>query len=888
MGIKKLNHNIRIRNPNLCIVNEYYFVSVENCFAMIYDLKNNWKKISEINCNSCIQYLEFHPKFNDIFITALKDKEVKIWKINQKNPICIFKGHNNEINISIFNPVDLEIVASASLDKTIKIWNVHGLCLSKNILLSEDPINMKWSLSGNSLGFIMNENFIVYGRKNIKEQEWKQIFFANIAFPFEFIILNEKFFFIINYQFIEKRDFHNNIIGKIEFQDKYSNYCLNEDIIFLFCTNKIYILNIYDFNQNNIKYSLNGNIGYIKLINKIIFENKVINNFIAINIFSKMNNIIEISIKTENKSIINSIIGNNKKIDDSQKDKLSVGKIIMEKEEKEFINKIIPIIFNNKEIFHYSQNIKEKIYKLPKYLENEDIKNEMKNLSSIFKRKKEVEEEISIMEIDKNPIEQYKKFLKLLIKDNTNEKLLKAYLKFIKEKETQLNYFAKESFEDEIIYYECLFAINDPFLNQIKYVKKESEFQKFLNLLNTISTCNDLLFLKKKFSDIIDSFRFFNQPINYVNNELFHYRNRCLIIFSFKNINKEEFEFRKEIIKYILNFEILKDNNIINDPDKISFLIIIILYSNIENYKFYLNMLKSLKYDFNNKEINSKIKNFTNPEYICIDNLKYLHEFENKELYNFDYLMKNPPIGIDIKKIKLFIKNILKSKVFKEIMEILYEDPNFISIEELIEYCDNTIKFIPFRSNKESALTDKFTNMTYIFSMDKNIENLGYFQKGLLSSILKNSIIIEIIIHEISHKIYSLYFYSKNNNIPLLTPRKNENLDGESGQYFEILLFGKIINSLNIPEALFILNENNYNKSLTEFTIGFNELKIEDLFGENNIFKEFNIIQTKFDKNNERENLQNIMIKAKDLIQNNKSCYIKINNKNDIFGMKRF
>ena len=95
---------------------------------------------------------------------------------------------------------------------------------------------------------------------------------------------------------------------------------------------------------------------------------------------------------------------------------------------------------------------------------------------------------------------------------------------------------------------------------------------------------------------------------------------------------------RQKIIAYILENKILHDNNIINDPDKISFLIIIILYSNIQNYKFYLNMLTSKKNN-NDDIINTEFSNFKDKEFICINNIKYLNDYSEKELYNFDYLM---------------------------------------------------------------------------------------------------------------------------------------------------------------------------------------------------------------------------------------------------------
>ena len=94
----------------------------------------------------------------------------------------------------------------------------------------------------------------------------------------------------------------------------------------------------------------------------------------------------------------------------------------------------------------------------------------------------------------------------------------------------------------------------------------------------------------------------------------------------------------------------------------------------------------------------------------------------------------------------------------------------------------------------------------------------------------------------------------------------------EGGYYLELLLFGRVIKELTYGEALYILNEKNYSKSLEEFRKGFNELKEEDLIIEGE-FKDFNIkdvseinqlkssifIKIKGD-NNPKDDLRNIKI----------------------------
>lgn len=60
----------------------------------------------------------------------------------------------------------------------------------------------------------------------------------------------------------------------------------------------------------------------------------------------------------------------------------------------------------------------------------------------------------------------------------------------------------------------------------------------------------------------------------------------------------------------------------------------------------------------------------------------------------------------------------------------------------------------------------------------------------------------------------------------------------------EIALFGRIIKNLSYGEALYILNEDNYNKTLVGFREGFMKLSNEDLVV-NGQFKESYIANEK-------------------------------------------
>ena len=126
-----------------------------------------------------------------------------------------------------------------------------------------------------------------------------------------------------------------------------------------------------------------------------------------------------------------------------------------------------------------------------------------------------------------------------------------------------------------------------------------------------------------------------------------------------------------------------------------------------------------------------------------------------------------------------------------------------------------------------------------------------------------------------------LYLFS-NGTIPLKTPRKKELNIRESGRYIELLLFNRIIHRINVAEALYILNENNYNKSINEFNKGFSELKDEDL-NIKGVFEELNVIkEIENIKDLEVENL--IVTEPGSELNIRGDCFIEVKDENDVIG----
>ena len=99
----------------------------------------------------------------------------------------------------------------------------------------------------------------------------------------------------------------------------------------------------------------------------------------------------------------------------------------------------------------------------------------------------------------------------------------------------------------------------------------------------------------------------------------------------------------------------------------------------------------------------------------------------------------------------------------------------------------------------------------------------------------------------------------------------------EGGNNMERILFGRVLNELTLKQVLYILNENNYKKSLNQFRSGF--LKLKDNFYEcEGTFNEYSQI------NSEIANLSDyFVIRFKNNINT-----IKFKVKDDVLGFPNY
>ena len=531
-------------------------------------------------------------------------------------------------------------------------------------------------------------------------------------------------------------------------------------------------------------------------------------------------------------------------------------------------------ISNIYNILKYDNNEKE-IFLINKkaYFEIETIKNELDNQSKNLISLKnfvivEIQKEKAFTDLD----EEYLFYIKLLIKNNVEKSLITKYLKFLKkleDKNLKINY-PHESFNDELEYYLPLFEEDE--LEDLRPKEFVSEKSKFIDLLNKFNDINEDNFEEYK-KKIENNFYIYNQPICLKSKETIFFICRIMASQAIIDLKKDETNF--DDVKYkvakIVNY--IKSNN----DNFIDYKLIPLTYflkenCNKEKFDFFINLLLSRKIS-NIKDLEETVKKYNflflkekmqlvtnddlynDPSDLCYENLilsKKNKKYDKCELYNFDYLVKNPPLKLELKNITIFLKEIFKSNVFKDLFFLLTGNVNYSIIynDNMINYLIDNIKFLPLNYEETRAFFDKISLTTFISTMKKTIY---YSDDKIINDkiiiALENAVIIEIEFHEFGHSISAIFSLMKNSYIVEDTPRKKNMKINEAGYYIELALFGKVINVLSYEEALYILNIKNYEKSLIDFKKGFELLEEKDLYI-NGPFNYLNIEEKSFVKKN--------------------------------------
>ena len=874
---------------------------------------------------SGITGIKLNPKYNNILM-VLTIKTINFFEIPEtfKNkgkikidkPRFIFNKKELVYNEAIFNPSKGHNIACSCFDSTIRIWSIRNPSIQK-ISCSEIPLEMKWDETGNLLGYFDESNFI----KIYSILKKKEIFNLNLEepiFDFEFfgkniiLIGNSNKDKIIQYEFDPRPKEDLKILEKNQYKyiykEKFNFFSVCKDCLLIYSDNNmIKLFNDISIQSYNLIYQANFPMSQPKMVKS--FKKNIL--FKILDIDQKNNAkliILEGVHKTKEENELNKInFKNQKNIYEKNNTENSSFDNSDEDSNQDYFEDCLDIFIDIKECLNFSYNFFDDQYKKKKkYFKIDEVndnleKNKDKNL---IYRREFVREEIKKIKTFNSIKEEYMFYLNLLIMDETNVDLLSKYLSFLQKNE---KYFEKEKiphekFNDEIKYYSIFMDKNE--------IKKEfgndfeSEKTKLINLLenysNSIKNKNIDEFRNKLKEENIG--RQFNQPITCSSKEIIYYNCYKMIYYDIsneKNNSKKNFSNKLYALNKIL------ENNIIENIESADILIPLMCFicnsEKEKNINFFINMINSktitdeelkrkeqslkgiLVYGKNEKGLIMKEEYYKDPNEICFENIND-NKYQECEKYNLNYLVKNPPLDIDIDKIKNLVAFVFKSNIFKEIFKLLTGKDNYENIfnnKMISEYIEN-IKFLPINFSNENSFLDCLSLVTYISTMKKRINPDVAKDNIKISSTLENGIIITIIYREFAHVIKAVLSYiEKNLKFKKVSKKKCQNFKN-AGYSLELALFGRVIKYLSYGEVLYILNEDNYKKSLNNFQKGFMELQNHDL-----------IIKGKFvDLNPENEKEINeykrsVFIQSKkcdDIIDIYKDISISIPLRNDVFG----
>ena len=858
------------------IIDSIIIISFWSGHCKIYNLLNKNKKedilFESIN-NKPIMFSIFNLFDPNRIATVNRNKEIFFWDV--RNNFLLTKiGNIGEIYLmkwSYFGSDYFEILKKKKKKAILLNIKEKSFIAEKEFeKLEKEPINFF---------FMKEKNLILVNQRNIEQIKFEnenddsmiikvnydeiEQTNENLILDYNILVLiSQKFFYLFNlskFSIIKKFTF-DKIGRKVSF-----SYKKKDNELGLKYINDIDIFDEKDiiesieeckFQFDTDSFKIKNNITLINIKNNFYehFYKKIFKYVYLLNFNENVENIQDFKKKYMKIKIINDFFNEIKNIN-----------IFIR---KDFITQIITYKKDNKKnIINYN---KLKISDFPKIINYIEKLNEKGIKDNVIKRKNFLIEAIKKWKENDNNIiiEFYIEVTKLLIIDNTNREILEMYLLLLNFNEKDLiKYYGKENidyFENEVNYYSVCFSKND---YKILFEKdKESERKIIFQFLEDANNLEKFDYENTMFQNLMNqadiTFPDFNQPIDYdcKNDELkwFLIRKHIFIIFQNLKLEKKSDDLLDKIlmgIKTIINKKLLQNEEIIKNKYKLQstlYLIINPFDNTDDSINFFCNSilcnknnideLKQKNFIINNKgqlEYDNII--YDNIEDICLENLcfkKYIKE----EKYNFDYLLRN--YVKNKKDIKQFLKNILKKNVFIEVYKILFgENNNYKLLDEryLEEFIDNRLEFVPIKPYDALAISDKIALNTLISTKRRKI-NLETDKITLehLKEILNTSNYVVDEEHEIFHLLDCLPYYENNCSISINTPRKKE-YDGKSegGNYLELLLFNKIMDSISLGDALFILNEDNYNKSLTDFKNDFEKKNYEDLVIKG-VFKEFN------------------------------------------------
>lgn len=88
--------------------------------------------------NGLISQIRFAPK-KKMLASASFDKTIKIWDMNNTNPIMTLIGHYSSLSSIAFDPYNADKLCSCDTDGNFLVWNLQTGAISSKILVNSDP-----------------------------------------------------------------------------------------------------------------------------------------------------------------------------------------------------------------------------------------------------------------------------------------------------------------------------------------------------------------------------------------------------------------------------------------------------------------------------------------------------------------------------------------------------------------------------------------------------------------------------------------------------------------------------------------------------------------------------------------------------------------------------
>lgn len=393
-------------------------------------------------------------------------------------------------------------------------------------------------------------------------------------------------------------------------------------------------------------------------------------------------------------------------------------------------------------------------------------------------------------------------------------------------------------------------------------------------------------------------------------NELFYHNQLNNVILSFLEL-EDDYEFlqKKQMISFLEEITQNIENNKIKDSNILMYFYLAI---DVENELDQAFGYKLKLYDETILEFkNTKYIKEKNQLIISKDNNKNTEiVIENYDLYELDqrdiqwiidgkirlplpecmYSAKGHLLLRDFTKNdgNIIYEKFLPSNLLKDIIRYLYKiEGNIFGLESVIKTFENNTYYFPIKNFKLSAYTDKSNFKIFIdYKMKEELETRNIDKK--IKKFIKKAIMTVNIEHEFGHSHGAfLFFYDSKNDVydsPKAKIILNENEEittNEGGYLFEYILYGRKIEGLNLKEAIYINNHDNFSKNLKQFRDDFINLDNEPLIavfereGKNN--SEIQEIYKTF-KNLPKEKQQYLESKRFKLGKINKNSFIEFEN----------